>query len=88
MIEEPPPRSLLLIVAHRPGRLLPTIRSRCRRLLLEPLTPAEIAEIVESLGPPWSAMRRRRSRAAAARADGSVRERCVGSIPRRRDSAR
>ena len=36
IIEEPPPRSLFLIVAHRPGRVLPTIRSRCRRLLLEP----------------------------------------------------
>ena len=32
MIEEPPPRSLFLIVAHRPGQVLPTIRSRCRRL--------------------------------------------------------
>lgn len=32
MLEEPPTNSLFLLVAHNPGRLLPTIRSRCRRL--------------------------------------------------------
>ncbi len=39
MIEEPPPRSLFLIVAHQPGRILPTITSRCRRLILKGLPP-------------------------------------------------
>jgi DNA polymerase-3 subunit delta' len=33
-LEEPPPRGVLLLVSHRPGSLLPTIRSRCRRLTL------------------------------------------------------
>jgi DNA polymerase-3 subunit delta' len=37
IIEEPPPNSLFLIVAQQPGRILPTIRSRCRRLMLQPL---------------------------------------------------
>lgn len=32
MLEEPPPRTLFFLVSHAPGRLLPTIRSRCRRL--------------------------------------------------------
>ncbi len=32
ILEEPPDRALLLLVSHNPGRLLPTIRSRCRRL--------------------------------------------------------
>lgn len=32
MLEEPPPSTLFLLVSHAPGRLLPTIRSRCRRL--------------------------------------------------------
>ena len=36
-LEEPPPRTLFLIVANAPGRLLPTIRSRCRLLPLAPL---------------------------------------------------
>lgn len=32
MLEEPPSNTLFLLVSHAPGRLLPTIRSRCRRL--------------------------------------------------------
>jgi DNA polymerase-3 subunit delta' len=32
-LEEPPPRGVLLLISHRPGSLLPTIRSRCRRLV-------------------------------------------------------
>jgi DNA polymerase-3 subunit delta' len=43
MLEEPPPRSLFLLASHAPGRLLPTIRSRCRRLTLRPLAPADVA---------------------------------------------
>src|SRR5690606_32435373 len=34
VLEEPPPRALLLLVSNMPGQILPTIRSRCRRLLL------------------------------------------------------
>lgn len=36
-LEEPPPRALFLLVSSEPGRLLTTIRSRCRRLPLSPL---------------------------------------------------
>ena len=32
MLEEPPPNTIFLLVSHAAGRLLPTIRSRCRRL--------------------------------------------------------
>src|SRR5499427_6700940 len=42
MLEEPPPRSLFLLVSHAPGRLLPTIRSRCRRLVLRPLGQGDV----------------------------------------------
>ena len=41
-LEEPPKRTVLLLVCHNPGRLLPTIRSRCRRLGLAPLDDAEM----------------------------------------------
>ncbi len=34
ILEEPPARAVLLLVSDNPGRLLPTIRSRCRRLAL------------------------------------------------------
>ncbi len=44
VLEEPPPRSLFLIVSHAPGRLLPTIRSRCRQLMLRPLETADVAK--------------------------------------------
>jgi DNA polymerase III subunit delta' len=42
MLEEPPARSVFLLVSHAPGRLLPTIRSRCRRLTLKPLGPGDV----------------------------------------------
>jgi len=45
VLEEPPPRSLLLLVSHAPGRILPTIRSRCRYLALRPLPAPEVAKI-------------------------------------------
>jgi len=54
MIEEPPPRSIFLIVSHAPQRVLPTIRSRCRRLLLRPLGNADIRSVIGSLGAPWT----------------------------------
>jgi DNA polymerase-3 subunit delta' len=53
VIEEPPPRSLFLIVSHAPQRVLPTIRSRCRRLLLRPLENDQIKAVIHSLGKPW-----------------------------------
>jgi DNA polymerase-3 subunit delta' len=46
ILEEPPRRSLLLLVSHAPGRLLPTIRSRCRNLALKPLPEAEIVRLI------------------------------------------
>jgi len=74
MIEEPPQRSLILIVSHRPGRVLPTIRSRCRRIKLDPLSEAEIVAAVAALGPPWSDAEPAAVAKAARRASGSVRE--------------
>src|SRR5271155_2049623 len=74
MIEEPPQRSLILVVSHRPGQGLATIRSRCRRLRLDPLTEDEIVEAAVSLGPPWSEAGTDKIAAAAKRANGSVRE--------------
>jgi len=37
LLEEPPPRAVLLLVCDAPGRVLPTLRSRCRRLTLAAL---------------------------------------------------
>jgi DNA polymerase-3 subunit delta' len=71
IIEEPPDRSLVLLVAHAPARLVATIRSRCRRLKLDALTQAEIAEILRRL--PESTASEEAIAEAAALAQGSVR---------------
>ena len=47
-LEEPPPRGVLLMVSHAPGRLLPTIRSRCRRLAFQPLGVEATAAFVRA----------------------------------------
>jgi DNA polymerase III subunit delta' len=44
VLEEPPSRALFLLISHAPGRLLATIRSRCRRLTLRPLEAADVAQ--------------------------------------------
>jgi len=51
ILEEPPRRTLLLLVAHSPGRLLPTVRSRCRRLALAPLPPDIVGELLARYRP-------------------------------------
>lgn len=46
VLEEPPPRAVLLLVCSAAGRLLPTIRSRCRRLGLGRLPEAEVEALL------------------------------------------
>jgi len=43
-LEEPPAGTIFLLISHAPGRLLPTIRSRCRTLRFEPLPPDLLAD--------------------------------------------
>jgi DNA polymerase-3 subunit delta' len=45
-LEEPPPKGVLLMVCHSPGRLLATIRSRCRRLAFSPLSLEAAAKFI------------------------------------------
>jgi DNA polymerase III subunit delta' len=49
ILEEPPSRSLFILVSHQAGRLLATIRSRCLRLDLSPLTVAEAVAVVATM---------------------------------------
>ena len=46
MLEEPPPNTIFFLVSHAPGRLLPTIRSRCRRLEFHPLNDDAMASVL------------------------------------------
>ncbi|HEY1364264.1 MAG TPA: DNA polymerase III subunit delta' [Xanthobacteraceae bacterium] len=71
VLEEPPRRALLLLVNHSAARVLPTIRSRCRQLILRPLAAADVARAAAA------AIGRSADdasvTAAAAAAEGSVR---------------
>lgn len=73
MLEEPPPRSMFLIVAHAPARTLATLRSRCRRLMLRPLGAGDVRRAIKTLGAPWSEAPGAALDEAAALSQGSVR---------------
>lgn len=63
-LEEPPRRTLFLLIAHVSGRVLPTIRSRCRSIRLRPLAEGEVRAAMEAIGA---------NPATAAMGEGSVR---------------
>ncbi|MDO1583680.1 DNA polymerase III subunit delta' [Rhizobium oryzicola] len=52
ILEEPPRRALFLVLSHAPGKLLPTIRSRCLPLKLAPLSDADLRQSLAALGSP------------------------------------
>ena len=66
MLEEPPANAMLLLLSNIPGRLLPTIRSRCQRLDLRPLDDATLEKALMRYLPDTSAA----DRAALARLSG------------------
>ena len=73
MLEEPPANMIFFLVSHAPGRLLPTIRSRCRRLDFEPLDDDAMTSVCSSSSvrrcrtrPDWSPRRRDRPAARCA----------------------
>jgi DNA polymerase-3 subunit delta' len=69
MLEEPPPNTVFLLVSHAPGRLLPTIRSRCRRLQFHPLADDAMASLLEEQLPDVNGAERQHLLSLA---DGSV----------------
>ena len=50
ILEEPPEKTVLLLVSHQPARLLPTIRSRCRTLPCAPLNGSDMARALQNAG--------------------------------------
>ena len=54
LLEEPPAKAIMLLVCNAPGRLLPTIRSRCRSLRLAPLDDVVMREVLDQLLPDLS----------------------------------
>ena len=71
-LEEPPVGTYFLLVAHRPGRLLPTIRSRCRSLRFSPLADGEIDRILRQDAPAANAETRAAAIAAAQGSPGTA----------------
>ncbi len=67
-LEEPPAGAVFLLIAHAPGRLLPTIRSRCRMLRFQPLAAADMALALADALPDTQEAERQ---ALARSADGS-----------------
>ncbi len=57
-LEEPPPQTLFLCVSHSPGRLLPTIRSRCRTLRFQLLSDDEVERALRRALPEATASER------------------------------
>lgn len=49
ILEEPPPETLFILVSHRPGGLLPTIRSRCHAHAMRPLGTEDMREVLADL---------------------------------------
>ncbi len=50
-LEEPPAGTIFLLISHSPGRLLPTIRSRCRRLRFNPLDDEAMTTVLQAALP-------------------------------------
>lgn len=69
VLEEPPPRAILLLVCAAAGRLMATIRSRCRRLSLGPLAEPVVASLLARYAPELAAEDAAR---LAAIAEGSI----------------
>ncbi len=68
VLEEPPARAVLLLACAAPGRLLPTIRSRCRLLRLQPLGLPDVTAVLSAVLPELPGPERAR---VAALSDGS-----------------
>ncbi|MCK8782347.1 DNA polymerase III subunit delta' [Rhizobium sp. NTR19] len=50
ILEEPPKQAMFLVLSHAPGKLLPTIRSRCQPLRLSPLNDRDLTQALGALG--------------------------------------
>ena len=71
-LEEPPVGTYFLLVAHRPGRLLATVRSRCLTLHFAPLSDAEVDEVLRRDAPEADAAARAAAISAARGSPGAA----------------
>ncbi len=81
MLEEPPTGTIFLLVSHAPGRLLPTIRSRCRSLAFASLHDDVMAEVLSHLAPDLDQITRAVVIALAGGAPGSALSVIAADVP-------
>ena len=74
ILEEPPKQTLIILIAHRAGALIPTIRSRARTLNFDPLTPEIIRNLLAQKGETISSAQ---SEILSAMAEGSFGKTCA-----------
>jgi DNA polymerase-3 subunit delta' len=71
-LEEPPRRTLFVLIAHSAGALLPTIRSRCQAVRMRPLEKEDLLKVLSTLETDLPANPKARE-ALAEKAAGSAR---------------
>ena len=71
-LEEPPQGTVFLLVVHQPGRLLPTIRSRCQVLRFRTLDTEEMSHALNRLAPELDGLTREASIAVGAGSPGAA----------------
>lgn len=71
-LEEPPEGTFFLMISHQPGRLLPTVRSRCLVMRFSPLTDAQVGEALDRAMPELQAATRAAAIAAAGGSPGAA----------------
>lgn len=54
LLEEPPKGAVIFLVSHAPGRILPTIKSRCCHMRLHPLSDQEVSQVMMKIRPEMS----------------------------------
>jgi DNA polymerase-3 subunit delta' len=74
ILEEPPRRAIFLLISHAPGRLLATVRSRCQKLQLRPLSIEQVSRAVTGIADEIEPFPRRKIKKAAEASGGSVRK--------------
>jgi len=74
ILEEPPAHSLFLLISHSPGRLLATIRSRCQKIQLRPLSIDNVSRAVTKISNQIEDFPHERINEAAQASGGSVRK--------------
>lgn len=78
LLEEPPPGMMIILTAADAGRLLPTVVSRAVPLRLQPLSQAEVAEVLEAQAPESSPELRRNAVTLASGSAGSALVKLLG----------